>query len=88
MARRAVERVATADVTERKTDAFAVLKKGLGFAPSLFVAALPNEGFPLLEHWARSGDRDVKWIVRENVKKDRLNRSFATEVARVLEILD
>jgi hypothetical protein len=61
------------------------LRKALGFAPSLFVAALPEEGFPLLERWARSGDRDLIWIVRENLKKDRLNRPFVAEVARVAE---
>jgi hypothetical protein len=83
---RAVAGIATADATERKSEAFAVLKKGLGFAPSLFVAALPEEGFPLLERWAGSGDRDLMWIVRENLEKDRLSRPFAAEVAQVAEL--
>jgi hypothetical protein len=82
-----VANVATVDSAARKSDAFAALKNGLGFAPSLFVAALPEEGFPMLERWARSGDRDLVWIVRENLKKDRLNRPFPAEVARVAAAL-
>ncbi|HEY7035660.1 MAG TPA: hypothetical protein VH482_30240 [Thermomicrobiales bacterium] len=83
MTERVVANLAAAGANARKSDAFAVLKKGLGFAPSLFVAALPREGFPILERWARSGDRDLTWIVRENLKKNRLSRPFAAEVARV-----
>ncbi len=85
---RVIARVSGANAAERKSEAFTVLRKGLGFAPSLFVAALPAAGFPLLERWARSGDRDLAWIVRENLNKNRLSRPFAAEVARVAQALD
>jgi hypothetical protein len=85
IADRVVATVAAADPPTRKTDAFKALKQGLCFAPSLFVAALPDEGFPVFERWIATGDPDVQAIVRENLKKDRLSRSFAAEVARVAE---
>ncbi|HKG25071.1 MAG TPA: hypothetical protein VKB09_05440 [Thermomicrobiales bacterium] len=84
---RVVSKVIAVDDTDRTTDEFVALKKGLGFAPSLFVAALPDEGFPMLERWARSGDRDLAWIVRENLKKNRLSRTFAAEVSQVAAAL-
>jgi hypothetical protein len=83
MTERVVSKVSTVETADRKSDAFAVLKRGLGFAPSLFVAALPGEGFAMLERWARCGDRDLAWIVGENLKKRRLSQPFAAEVARV-----
>ena len=38
-------------------------------------AAAPAEGFGRLEKWAASDDKDVRWIVRENLKKARLARA-------------
>jgi hypothetical protein len=38
------------------------------------VAALPEEGKPLMEKWFSSDDSDVLWIMRENLKKKRLER--------------
>ena len=79
--------LAAVDPSGRKAEPFAVLKKGLSYALSVFVAALPEEGFAFLERWARSDDRDVKAIVRENLKKNRLTRPFASAVARVVAVL-
>jgi len=38
------------------------------------VAALPEVGKPLMEKWAARRDADVRWIMRENLKKNRLVR--------------
>ena len=59
---------------DRKSDAFLALKKGLAYCWSVAVAALPEDGKPMMEKWLASDDRDVIWIMRENLKKDRLAR--------------
>jgi hypothetical protein len=60
--------------TERKSEEFQVLKKGLAYCWSVAVAALPVEGKPLMEKWLASNDRDIRWIMKENLKKNRLVR--------------
>jgi hypothetical protein len=67
---------------ERKSDEFKALRKGLGYCWSVAVAALPKEGKPAMERWLSSGDPDVRWIMRENLKKDRLARMDAEWVER------
>ena len=64
-------------ISERKTDAFKTLRQGLGYCWSVAVAALPETGEPLMEHWLVSPDPDIRWIMRENLKKDRLQRMDA-----------
>jgi hypothetical protein len=67
---------------DRKSDAFLVLKKGLAYCWSVAVAALPKDGKPMMEKWIASDDRDVIWIMRENLKKDRLARIDTTWVKK------
>lgn len=59
----------------RKMDQFRVLRQGLGYCWSVAAAASPALGFARLERWAASPDKDVRWIVRENLKKARLARA-------------
>jgi hypothetical protein len=51
-----------------------VLRQALGYAWSVAVAADPGRGWPRFDAWAGSDNREVAWIVRENLKKDRLRR--------------
>ena len=69
-------------LTDRRSDAFKTLRQGLGYCWSVAAAALPNVGKPLLERWLVSPDPDVRWIMRENLKKNRLVRMDAPWVAR------
>jgi len=69
--------------TDRRKDEFKVLRQALAYGWSVAVAALPEQGKPLLEKWLRSEDRDVAWLARENLKKDRLKRMDPAWVARV-----
>jgi hypothetical protein len=50
------------------------------------VAALPADGFARLEHWAASGDPDVRWLVRENLKKARLARADPARLAALRDL--
>jgi hypothetical protein len=59
-------------IEDRKCEEFRVLKMALGYCWSVAVAALPEEGKPMLEKWATNTDRDIRWIVRENLGKKRL----------------
>jgi hypothetical protein len=68
---------------ERKSDGFKALRKGMAYCWSVAVAAHPEAGKPLLEKWAASRDADVRWIIRENLKKDRLARMDAGWVERL-----
>jgi hypothetical protein len=63
-----------AQVKPRKRDEFTALRKGMGYCWSVAVAALPEEGKPLMEKWLVSQNVDVRWIMRENLTKNRLVR--------------
>ncbi len=65
----------------RRSDAFQALRKGLAYCWSVAVAALPAAGKPLMERWLTSEDRDVRWIMRQNLQKQRLIRIDADWVA-------
>jgi hypothetical protein len=69
-------------ITDRKTDAFKTLRQGLGYCWSVAVAALPDAGKPLMEKWLASADPDIRWIMAENLKKNRLARMDAAWVTR------
>ena len=60
--------------TNRRSDDFLALRKGLAYCWSVAVAALPDEGKTLMEKWLVSADKDIRWIMQENLKKKRLAR--------------
>lgn len=59
---------------ERKSDEFIALKKGLSYCWSVAVAASPTDGKRAMEKWINSSNPDVRVVMRENLKKDRLAR--------------
>lgn len=59
-------------VVNRKDDGFRVLRKGLGYCWSVAVAANPGYGKQLFEKLFELDDGDVRWILRENLKKNRM----------------
>lgn len=61
-------------VSDRKSDEFKALKKGLSYCWSVAVAANPADGKKLMEKWFSSGDKDIRAIMKENLKKNRLER--------------
>ncbi|MCA0458358.1 MAG: HEAT repeat domain-containing protein [Chloroflexi bacterium] len=69
-------------VTNRKADDFLALRKGLAYCWSVAVAAHPDAGKPLMEKWLASSDKDILWLMRENLKKDRLKRMDAAWVGK------
>lgn len=59
-------------VEERRTGDFIALRKGLGYCWSVGVVAHPERGKVYMEKWSESEDKDVRWIMGENLKKQRL----------------
>jgi hypothetical protein len=72
----ALERITTrmASWPERKNEEFLTLRQAMGYCWSVAAAACPREGKAGLARWAASPDRDVRWMVKENMKKNRLIR--------------
>jgi hypothetical protein len=67
---------------DRKSEGFRALRQGLGYCWSVAVVALPEAGKPLMEAWLSHPDLDIRWIMRENLKKARLARMDAAWVDR------
>jgi hypothetical protein len=65
------------EADEPRGEAFQALRKGMGYCWSVAVAALPQDGKPSMENWLTSRDKDVRWVMRENLKKTRLIRMDA-----------
>jgi hypothetical protein len=59
---------------ERSDEGLDALRKGLGYGWSVAVVAMPDEGKRMMEKWLASEDRDIQWIMAENLRKARLSR--------------
>jgi hypothetical protein len=70
------------DEPNRRSEPFRVLRQALAYGWSVAVVADPEVGKPLLEKWLQSSDRDVAWLARENLRKNRLKQLDAAWVER------
>jgi hypothetical protein len=68
---------------DRKSEGFRVLRKALGYTLSLVVQAQPQTGFRFMAELLELRDRDVDWIVKQNLKKKRLTGTYPTEVEKL-----
>ena len=84
---RILEEAAAVPAEQRKGEPFRVLKKGLSYALSVLVAEAPEEGFTLLERWAKRSDPDIRQVLVENLKKKRLEGVDPQRVADMLQML-
>lgn len=66
-----------------RDDDFEILKKGLEFTISVFVAAHPRAGFAFIEHWI-GRDRLIDRVLATNLKKNRLKGKFKKEAGDLL----
>ncbi|MFW9809966.1 MAG: hypothetical protein ACFFE6_11380 [Candidatus Thorarchaeota archaeon] len=73
--------------SDRESDEFRILRKALGYTLSVVVKATPSTGFRTLEEQIKIDDADIKWIVKENLKKKRLASNFPEEVDKLAKIL-
>lgn len=68
------------NMDNRKSEDFTVLKKGMAYCWSVAIVAAPEEGKNIFERWVDATDKDIKWIVKENLKKNRLIKMDETWV--------
>jgi hypothetical protein len=76
------------DEEERRSEEFRVLRKTLGYGWSVAVAAHPPIGKPQMEKWIQSDDSDVLWIMRNNLKKNRMRKMDSVWVAAQAEVVN
>ncbi len=72
---------AIAASTDRRSDAFRALRQGMGYCWSVAVVAAPEVGKPAFEAWLDNPDADVRWVLHENLKKNRLLKMDSAWVA-------
>jgi hypothetical protein len=82
--RRALEQFNTYPPHWRTSEEVRTLRKALGFTISVVAAA--DGDFSLLENLAASTDPDLRWVLKENLKKARLLR-WPDQVERVRSLL-
>jgi hypothetical protein len=70
-----------------RDDGYRVLRQGMGYCWSVAVVALPDTGKPIMEKWLESNDKDILWIMKENLKKNRLAKMDAEWVNRWIKML-
>lgn len=58
----------------RKTKEFIALRKALGYCWSVAVVAAPETGKRMMEKWFTNQNKDLGWIMKENLKKNRLKK--------------
>ena len=76
------------DPASRTSEQFRVLRQGLGYCWSVAAAAEPASGFGHLAKWAGRQDKDVRWIVRENLRKARLHKADPSAAERLAAVLE
>jgi hypothetical protein len=59
-------------IDDRKTENFRVLRKGLGYCWSVAIVANPDKGKSVFQNLVDLNDPDIRWIIKENLKKNRL----------------
>lgn len=72
----------------RRAEDFKALSKGLQYAISVFVSALPEEGFDLLRRYAQTDDPEIKKIVKANLGKARLTKKYPRMVDEVSMLME
>lgn len=70
---------------DKASEELRILRKALGYCWSIIVVADPEAGRPAMAEWIESGDADVRWVIRENLKKRRLVRLDESWVEEQIE---
>ena len=72
---------------DRSSESFRTLRQTLGYSLSVVAAAAPGPGFKFLRELAALRDPDLRWIVRENLKKQRLVRAGPQQTAALTRLV-
>lgn len=74
-------------ISDQKSEPFRVLKKGLGYGLSVAMAASPGKGKKLFEKLLTESDPGIRWILKENLKKNRLRKMDAEWTDRMKNVI-
>ncbi|MBK5115027.1 MAG: hypothetical protein JJE41_15485 [Candidatus Heimdallarchaeota archaeon] len=69
---------------DRRSIEFRAARKGFAYTFSVVVAALPDKGFEFLESLTLIDDNDIRWILKQNLRKNRLKNRFPEKVEYLL----
>jgi hypothetical protein len=70
-----------------KSEEYRVFKKAMGYCISVVIAASPEKGKEFFEEWMRSPSQEIRWVLSENLKKDRLRKMDSDWVDAQIETL-
>ncbi|MCL2208076.1 MAG: hypothetical protein FWB90_08310 [Fibromonadales bacterium] len=70
-----------------KSEECRVFKKAMGYCISVAVAASPEKGKEFFEEWMRSPSSEIRWVLSENLKHDRLRKMDSEWVDAQIEAL-
>jgi hypothetical protein len=71
-----------------KDESYKILRQGMGYCWSVAIVALPEVGKPLMEKWLDSQDKDIRGMMKENLKKNRLIKMDADWVKQCMKKLE
>ena len=78
---------AMTQAADRKNEDFLALRKGMAYCWSVAAVGHPPAGKAALEKWLESPDRDVRWVIKQNLSKKRLERMDPVWVAEKQALL-
>ena len=73
---------------ESKDESYKILRQGMGYCWSVAVAAFPESGKPFMEKWLDHPDKDIRWMMKENLRKNRLIKMDAAWVKECMKKLE
>lgn len=73
---------------DRKSDEFKALRKALGYTFGIIATIYTPNSFGVMKKLVATGDKDLQWIVRENMKKKRLTTKFPKQVKEIEKLLE
>lgn len=80
------ERIQSSGINRKLKD-FRTLRKTLGFTLSVVTCGNSEQGFEFMRHLIQTNDVDLVWIVKENLKKNRLIKNYPEEVESIKAML-
>jgi len=69
--------------SDEETEEYTILKKGLGFTLSVYVAYSPRKGFLFLKEWAQKGNDEIRKIIKTNLSKSRLIKQYGDKIREI-----
>jgi hypothetical protein len=70
-----------------KNDSYRAFRKAMGYCISVIIAASPEKGKEFFESWMQSPNSEIRWILSENLKHDRLRKVDSRWVDAQIEAL-